>query len=59
MVRVRAIRSFAVPVTLSQIKKNKVLFEFQMIKQAGLLCSSSSKKIEWNEICKMANLKKL
>ena len=58
MVRVRAIRSFPIPVTLSQIKNNKVLFEFQMIKQARLSVVPV-KKIEWNEICKMANLKKL
>ena len=58
MVRVRALISLPIPVTLSQIKKNKVLFEFQMIKQARLSVVPV-KKTEWNEICKMANLKKL
>ncbi|MDC3024125.1 EVE domain-containing protein [Alphaproteobacteria bacterium] len=58
MVRVKAVRRLPVPVTLSQIKNSKVLFEFQMIKQARLSVVPVRKK-EWNEICKMANLKNL
>ena len=56
MVRVRALKSLPVPVTLSQIKKNKTLREFQMIKQTRLSVVPVSQK-EWNEICKIANLK--
>ena len=58
MVRVRSLRSLPVPVTLSDIKKNKVLQDFQMIKQARLSVVPVKEK-EWNEICKMANLKNL
>ena len=58
MVRVRALRSLPVPVTLSDIKTNKALIEFQMIKQSRLSVVPV-KKQEWNEICKMANLKNL
>ena len=58
MVRVRALRSLPIPVTLSDIKKNKALLEFQMIKQSRLSVVPVKKK-EWNEICKMANLKNL
>jgi predicted RNA-binding protein with PUA-like domain len=56
MVRVRALTSLPVPVTLSQIKENKTLREFQMLKQTRLSVVPVSKK-EWNEICKIANLK--
>jgi predicted RNA-binding protein with PUA-like domain len=58
MVRVRSLRSLPVPVTLSDIKKNKILQDFQMIKQARLSVVPVKKK-EWHEICKMANLKNL
>ena len=58
MVTVKAVRSLPIPVTLSQIKSNKNLLEFQMIKQTRLSVVPVSKK-EWNEICKMANLKNL
>ena len=56
MVRVRALKSLPVPVTLSQIKENKNLRDFQMIKQNRLSVVPVSQK-EWNEICKIANLK--
>ena len=56
MVRVRALKSFPIPVTLSQIKENKKLREFQMLKQTRLSVVPVSQK-EWNEICKIANLK--
>ena len=56
MVRVRALKSLPVPVTLSQIKENKMLSELQMLKQTRLSVVPVSKK-EWNEICKIANLK--
>ena len=56
MVRVRALINLPLPVSLSDIKKNKVLSEFQMIKQTRLSVVPVNKK-EWNEICKMANLK--
>ena len=56
MVRVRALKSLPVPVTLSQIKENKTLREFQMLKQTRLSVVPVSQK-EWNEICKIANLK--
>ena len=55
MVRVRALKSLPVPVTLSQIKENKTLSEFQMLKQTRLSVVPVSKK-EWNEICKIGNL---
>ena len=58
MVRVRALRSLPVPVTLSDIKTNKALIEFQMIKQSRLSVVPVTKQ-EWNAICKMANLKNL
>ena len=58
MVTVRALRSLPLPVTLSDIKKNKHLSEFQMIKQTRLSVVPVRKR-EWNEICKMANLKNL
>ncbi len=58
MVRVRSLRSLPIPVTLSDIKKNKLLQDLQMIKQARLSVVPVKKK-EWNEICKMANLKNL
>ena len=58
MVRVRALRSLPVPVTLSDIKTNKALIEFQMIKQSRLSVVPVTKQ-EWNVICKMANLKNL
>ncbi len=58
MVRVRALRSCPIPVKLEDIKKNKALLEFQMIKQTRLSVVPVSKE-EWNEICKMANLKNL
>ena len=58
MVRVRAFRSLPVPVTLSDIKTNKALIEFQMIKQSRLSVVPVTKQ-EWNAICKMANLKNL
>ena len=56
MVRVRALKSLPIPVTLSQIKENKTLREFQMLKQTRLSVVPVSQK-EWNEICKIANLK--
>ena len=56
MVRVRSLKSLPIPVKLSDIKKNKLLQDFQMIKQARLSVVPVKKK-EWNEICKMANLK--
>ena len=56
MVRVRALKSLPVPVTLSHIKENKNLRDFQMIKQNRLSVVPVSQK-EWNEICKIANLK--
>ena len=55
MVRVRALKSLPVPVTLSQIKENKMLSELQMLKQTRLSVVPVSKK-EWNEICKIGNL---
>ena len=55
MVRVRALKSLPVPVTLSQIKENKNLRDFQMIKQNRLSVVPVSQK-EWNEICKIGNL---
>ena len=58
MVRVRSLKSLPIPVKLSDIKKNKLLQDFQMIKQARLSVVPVKKK-EWNEICKMANLKNL
>ena len=58
MVRVRAFISLPVPVTLSDIKENKYLSDFQMVKQSRLSVVPV-KKQEWNEICKMANLKNL
>ena len=56
MVKVRALKSLPSPVSLSKIKTNKLLSEFQMIKQSRLSVVPVT-KIEWNEICKMANLK--
>ena len=56
MVRVRAFTNLPVPVTLSQIKENKTLRDFQMLKQTRLSVVPVSKK-EWNAICKIANLK--
>ena len=56
MVRVRALKSLPIPVTLSQIKENKMFREFQMLKQTRLSVVPVSQK-EWNEICKIANLK--
>ena len=58
MVRVRSLKSLPIPVKLSDIKKNKLLQDFQMIKQARLSVVPVKKK-EWDEICKMANLKNL
>ena len=56
MVQVRAIKSLPSPVSLSKIKTNKLLSEFQMIKQSRLSVVPVT-KTEWNEIWKMANLK--
>ena len=51
MVQVRAIKSLPSPVSLSKIKTNKLLSEFQMIKQSRLSVVPVT-KTEWNEICK-------
>mgnify|MGYP001169399402 FL=1 len=56
MVRVRALKSLPVKVSLAKIKSNKLLSDFQMIKQNRLSIVPVT-EIEWNEICKMANLK--
>ena len=56
MVKVRALKSLPSPVSLSKIKTNILLSEFQMIKQSRLSVVPVT-KTEWNEICKMANLK--
>ena len=56
MVKVKALKSLAEPVSLSKIKSNRRLSNFQMIKQSRLSVVPVS-EIEWNEICKMANLK--
>ena len=56
MVQVRAFKSLPSAVTLSEIKNNNKLAKFQMIKQSRLSVVPV-KKNEWEEICKMANLK--
>ena len=56
MVRVKALKSLPMPVSLAKIKSNKFLSDFQMIKQ-NRLSVVPVKEVEWNEICKMANLK--
>ena len=56
MVKVKAHKSLPSPVLLSDIKNNKALSSFQMLKQNRLSVVPVTVK-EWNEICKMANLK--
>ena len=56
MVKVKALKSMPLPVSLEKIKSNKKLSNFQMIKQSRLSVVPVT-RLEWIEICKMANLK--
>ena len=56
MVRVKALNSLPLPVSLDKIKGNDKLNNFQMIKQSRLSVVPVT-RLEWEEICKMANLK--
>ena len=56
MVKVKALKSLPLPVSLEKIKRNDKLANFQMIKQSRLSVVPVT-KLEWEEICKMANLK--
>ena len=56
MVKVKALKSMPLPVSLEKIKSNKQLSNFQMIKQSRLSVVPVT-RLEWIEICKMANLK--
>ena len=56
MVKVKALKSMPLPVSLEKIKGNKKLSNFQMIKQSRLSVVPVT-RLEWIEICKMANLK--
>ncbi|MBF96148.1 MAG: hypothetical protein CFH34_01649 [Alphaproteobacteria bacterium MarineAlpha9_Bin4] len=58
MVKVKALRSLPLPISLSDLKNNKSLSNFQMIKQNRLSVVPVTKQ-EWKEICKMANLKNI
>ena len=58
MVRVKALKSLPTPVTLSMLKNNKSLSDFQMIKQNRLSVVPVTKQ-EWETICEMANLKNI
>ncbi len=56
MVKVKALKSLPEPVSLSNIKSNNHLSNFQMLKQSRLSVVPVT-NTEWKEICKMANLK--
>ena len=56
MVKVKALKSLPVKVSLEEIKNNENLSNFQMIKQNRLSVVPVT-NLEWAEICKMANLK--
>ena len=56
MVKEKALKSMPLPVSLEKIKSNKKLSNFQMIKQSRLSVVPVT-RLEWIEICKMANLK--
>ena len=56
MVKVKALKSLPVKVSLEEIKNNENLSKFQMIKQNRLSVVPVT-NLEWAEICKMANLK--
>ena len=56
MVRVKALKTLKKPVTLAEIKNKKELKGFIMVKQNRLSVLPVT-KIEWDIICKMADLK--
>ena len=56
MVSVKALNSLPLPVSLDKIKGNDKLNNFQMLKQSRLSVVPVT-RLEWEEICKMANLK--
>ena len=56
MVKVKALKSLPVKVSLEEIKNNENLSKFQMLKQNRLSVVPVT-NLEWAEICKMANLK--
>ncbi len=58
MVAVKAFKTLTKPVTLAEIKNNKELKGFIMLKQNRLSVVPVN-KTEWNIICKMADLKKI
>ena len=58
MVRVKAVKKLIKPVSLEEIKSNKKLTNFIMLKQTRLSVVPLS-TLEWKAICEMAHLKKV